>query len=259
MAGEAFRGPSEAAGRPLVNALIAIPVYNEADRIENVLDEIVALGLAVLAVDDGSTDATAGLLARRAGVRVLTHPVNQGYGKSLADAFAYALRAGYEAVVTMDADGQHKAAFVPLLLEALAEADIASGSRYLDGYDYATDAPADRRRINQVITARLNRELGLCLTDAFCGFKAYRASALRCLHITETGYAMPLQVWVQAARAGLRIREVPVSRVYLDVNRHFPGPLRDAEQRLAYYHRVLDEELRRPSVGRSARDLAHVP
>jgi dolichol-phosphate mannosyltransferase len=59
------------------------------------------------------------------------------------------------------------------------------------------------------------------------------------LNITETGWGMPLQLWVQAARLGLRIREVAVPRLYLDPNRAFGGVLNDAEERLAYYQRVI--------------------
>jgi dolichol-phosphate mannosyltransferase len=79
----------------------------------------------------------------------------------------------------------------------------------------------------------------LQLTDTFCGFKAYRRDALARLHITETGWGMPLQLWVQAAYARLRIKEVAVPRLYLDPNRAFGGTMNDAEQRLAYYRRVI--------------------
>jgi len=228
-----------------MNSLIAIPVFNEACHLKGVLDEATALGPDVLVIDDGSTDATGRVLARRGDVEVLTHPINQGYGKSLIDAFEYSVRAGYEVLVTMDADGQHDSSFAPQLIAALADCDIASGSRYMPGSETEDDAPADRLRINRIITGRLNRELGLKLTDAFCGFKAYRTEGLRQLHITETGYAMPLQVWVQAARAGLSVKEIPVPRIYLDPRRAFPGPIRDAEQRLTHYHRIIDEERRR--------------
>jgi dolichol-phosphate mannosyltransferase len=90
------------------------------------------------------------------------------------------------------------------------------------------------------VTAEINARLGLDLTDAFCGFKAYTRRALAALHVTETGYAMPLEVWVQAAAAGLRIVELPVPLVYLDLARSFGGALDDAATRLAYYRSVLD-------------------
>jgi dolichol-phosphate mannosyltransferase len=140
----------------------------------------------------------------------------------------------------MDCDGQHEPARIPVLLEAIHDADIVSGSRYLrDFRQTALPTPADRRYINQTITAELNDAFGLHLTDAFCGFKAYRTSALSRLHITETGWGMPLQLWVQAAQAGLRIKEIGVPRIYLDPTRTFGGRLDDAEQRLRYYRQVI--------------------
>jgi dolichol-phosphate mannosyltransferase len=127
-----------------------------------------------------------------------------------------------------------------VLLEAIDhETDIVSGSRYLRDFRQDSVPPHDRRWINQQITAELNARFGLHLTDAFCGFKAYRREALCRLHITETGWGMPLQLWVQAARAGLRVKEVGVPRLYLDPNRAFGGVMDDAAERLAYYHRVI--------------------
>ena len=105
----------------------------------------------------------------------------------------------------MDCDGQHEPARIPVLLEAIHDCDIVSGSRYLRDFRQDTPAPTDRRFINATITAEINVRYGLNLTDAFCGFKAYRREALEKLHITETGWGMPLQLWVQAARQGLRV------------------------------------------------------
>ena len=193
----------------------------------------------ILVVNDGSTDGTADILARQPGLEVITHPVNRGYGAALISAFAYARRQAIDVLVTMDCDGQHEPSRIPVLLEAIHDADIVSGSRYLRDFHQDTLAPQDRRRINAEITAELNRRFGLNLTDAFCGFKAYRRDALERLHITETGWGMPLQLWVQAARLGLRIKEVGVPRLYLDPNRAFGGVLDDAEKRLAYYRQVI--------------------
>jgi dolichol-phosphate mannosyltransferase len=139
----------------------------------------------------------------------------------------------------MDCDGQHEPTRIPVLLEAIHNADIVSGSRYLRDFRQDTPAPADRRSINAVITREINARHGLNITDAFCGFKAYRRSAVEPLHITENGWGMPLQLWVQAAHHGLRIKEVGVPRLYLDPNRAFGGMLNDPDERLAYYRRVL--------------------
>ncbi len=222
-----------------MQVLTAIPVYNEEKHLEGVLHEVRRYSPNILVIDDGSTDRTAEMLAGQADLQVITHPQNRGYGAALISAFAYARQQAIDVLVTMDCDGQHEPARIPVLLEALCDCDIVSGSRYLRDFRQDTHAPQDRQRINHLITTEINERFGLHLTDAFCGFKAYRREALEKLHITETGWGMPLQLWVQAARAGLRIKEVGVPRLYLDPNRAFGGVLDDAEQRLTYYRSVI--------------------
>jgi dolichol-phosphate mannosyltransferase len=238
--------------------LTAIPVYNEERHVEKVLREVLRYSPDVLVVNDGSTDRTAAILERLsreleqrpAGappgtedhprVRVISHPHNRGYGAALISAFAFAIEQEIDVLVTMDCDGQHEPGRIAVLLEAIGDVDIVSGSRYLRDFRQNDPAPEERRQINRLITDELNARYGLQLTDSFCGFKAYRRSALACLRITETGWGMPLQLWVQAARLGLRLKEVGVPRVYLDPNRAFGGVLNDAGERLAYYRAVLD-------------------
>ena len=111
---------------------------------------------------------------------------------------------------------------------------------WLERFPGDSAPPAARRRINSEITADINERLGLGITDAFCGFKAYSRRALERLKPMEPGYAMPLEAWVQAAAAGLSIVELPVPLVYLDLARSFGGALDDAATRLAYYRRILD-------------------
>jgi dolichol-phosphate mannosyltransferase len=222
-----------------MRVLTAIPVYNEERHVERVLEEVRRYAGDILVVNDGSTDRTGELLARQEGIRVVSHPRNRGYGAALKSAFDFALEGGYDVLVTMDCDGQHEPARIPVLLEAIHDADIVSGSRYLRDFRQDGSAPQDRRRINQIVTGELNGAYGLNLTDAFCGFKAYRREALARLNITETSWGMPLQLWVQAAHAGLRIKEVGVPRLYLDPTRAFGGVLDDAEERLAYYRQVI--------------------
>jgi glycosyltransferase involved in cell wall biosynthesis len=223
--------------------LTAIPVYNEDKHLESVLQEVRRYSSDILVIDDGSKDHTAELLARQQDIAVITHQQNRGYGAALMSAFNYAVKHGVGVLVTMDCDGQHQAARIPVLLEAMHDADIVSGSRYLRDFRQNSRTPEDRRRINEIVTEELNETLGLELTDAFCGFKAYRGSALSKLHITETGWGMPLQLWVQAVYAGLRIKEVGVPRVYLDPSRAFGGVLNDAEERLSYYRSVIAKAL----------------
>jgi glycosyltransferase involved in cell wall biosynthesis len=224
--------------------LTAIPVYNEAKYLQDVLREVRRYSPEILVVNDGSTDETGDLLAAEPGIRLITHPQNRGYGAALVSAFDFAVKGDYDVLVTMDCDGQHEPSRIPVLLEAIHDADLVSGSRYLRDFRQNTPVPEERLRINRQVTAEINERYGLSITDAFCGFKAYRMSVLAKMHITENGWGMPLQVWVQAARLRLRVKEVGVPRVYLDPNRAFGGMLNDAEERLAYYRRVLDTATR---------------
>jgi dolichol-phosphate mannosyltransferase len=224
-----------------VKVLTAIPVYNEERHLRGVLREVRRYTPDILVVNDGSTDGTAALLAREPDLQLITHPQNRGYGAALVSAFAYAVEQDIDVLVTMDCDGQHEPARIPVLLEAIHDADIVSGSRYLRDFRQDTPAPHDRRQINRQVTSELNELFGLNLTDAFCGFKAYRREALARLRITEKGWGMPLQLWVQAARLGLRIKEVGVPRLYLDPNRAFGDVLDNPDERLAYYHQVLHQ------------------
>lgn len=222
-----------------MRVLTAIPVYNEARHVRDVLAEVRQYAPDILVVNDGSTDGTAELLDAEPGLLRIDHPVNRGYGAALISAFAYALETDFDVLVTMDCDGQHQPERISVLLEAIHDCDIVSGSRYFRDFRQDTPAPTDRRFINATITREINERYGFNLTDAFCGFKAYRRGALEKLHITERGWGMPLQLWVQAARQELRVKEIGVPRLYLDPNRAFGGVMNDPEQRLAYYRAVL--------------------
>ena len=226
-----------------VRFLTALPVFNEVKHVTDVLDEVGKYATDVLVVDDGSTDGTRELLSERDDITLLLHDKNQGYGAALQTAFNYAIVMRYDVIVTIDCDGQHEPQRIEQLVYDCAEAEILSGSRYLE-LDQPTDhVPSDRRQINQTITEELNALLGIHITDAFCGFKAYCTGALAKLELTETGYAMPLELWVQAAKHNLRIREMPVPLIYLDEERSFGGALDSADLRLKYYREVIARAL----------------
>lgn len=224
--------------------LLAIPVFNEERYLRRVIEEARRYSRHILVIDDGSTDRTPDLLREHDGIHLITHAENLGYGKSIADAFSFALSRGFSWLITMDCDEQHEACVIPRFAAMMADddADVISGTRYANGHDAGVGAPADRREINRRITALLNERLGLSLTDAFCGFKAYRVPALHNIRITVPGYAMPMQFWVQVARSALRVRELPVRLIYHDPTRHFGGILDDPDARLKHYLEVFEAE-----------------
>jgi dolichol-phosphate mannosyltransferase len=226
----------------------ALPVHNEQSHVAEVLERVRHYSDDVLVINDGSKDGTAAELAKFPWLKVVTHPTNLGYGAALRSAFQIAVDGQYDALVTIDCDGQHEPRLIPDLVAALTDGvDIVSGSRYLAQHEGDSQPPIERRRINLLLTAELNERLGLSLTDAFCGFKAYRVGILGKFDITDAGYAMPLQVWVQAAALGLRIVEFPVPLIYLEEERSFGGSLDDAKFRLKHYHNVLERELHKYS------------
>jgi len=243
-----------------MRTLIAIPVYNEQEHLERVLAEMVRYSPEILAIDDGSTDRSNEILDAHPFVEVHHHDTNEGYGQSLIDAFCIALHRRFDWVITLDADEQHDPAAIDMFMAEAAkgDVDVVSGSRYMPESLRASPVPEERRSINVLVTEILARVTPYRLTDAFCGFKAYRVPALATLSLTERGYAMPLEFWIQAARHGLRVREVPVKLVYVDPSRTFGGGLDDPRVRLRHYLEILDRELadweagRRPS-GRACR------
>ena len=234
--------------------LIAIPVFNERKYVEGVLQRVRQFHDQILVVDDGSTDGTAELLEQRDDIHLIRHQTNRGYGTSIIDAFDYAADHGYDWVITMDCDEQHEPERIPDFVREIRTNrwDIISGSRYMLP-DASNDLPpGDRRMINATITSLVNRLFNWNLTDAFCGFKAHRVSAMKRLHLDQPGYAFPLQLWPRAARHNLRITEIPVRLIYNDPTRHFGGRLDNPASRLQHYLDVLNVELRQdPEHGQS--------
>ncbi len=223
--------------------LAALPVYNEAQYVDEILAQVTAYAPSVLVVNDGSSDATGERLQNWPEVHVVTHEKNQGYGAALKSAFRFAIENDYEFLVTLDCDGQHQPKRIPRFVEACKNADMVSGSRYLKQYEGDSQPPAQRLFINRQVTRQLNELLCLNLTDAFCGFKAYRVEALKSLDIQDNGYAMPLELWVQAAMQHWRIIEVPVPLIYLDLSRSFGGSLDDSDKRLQHYNQCIDQSV----------------
>jgi dolichol-phosphate mannosyltransferase len=230
--------------------LVIIPLYNEAETAIQVVRAVLRWAppaARVAVIDDGSTDGSARAVARLRGVEVVRHEENRGYGASLIHGFAIARERGHDVAVTLDCDAQHEPQLIPQLLAELDGADILSGSRYLPGSERGCAAPPDRVAINREITARIRALTGLAITDAFCGFKAYRVAALAGLRLDEPSYGLPLQLWIQAARRGLRVRERAVGRIYQRSirDRRFWRGLDDPEVRRRYYLGIIQREVER--------------
>lgn len=246
------RSDRAVARRCMHENLVIIPVYNEEATIEAVLGELCRYYSGdVLIVDDGSTDHSMQRINSciRERLAAIHHDTNRGYGASLIDGFHYAAERGYRTMVTMDCDFQHEPCQVPELFDRIADRDVLSGSRYLELQAGDMAAPPERMRINHIITERINAITDFNLTDSFCGFKAYDVSAVAKLTLDEEGYAFPLQFWIQAHLHHLKVAELPVARIYNNLNRSFGATLDDPAVRLAHYNDVIDRELARWNPG----------
>jgi glycosyltransferase involved in cell wall biosynthesis len=192
---------------------VVIAAFNEGKVIHDVVTEVKAAGWSVVVVDDGSRDDTVAK-ARAAGVSVVAHAVNLGQGAALQTGIDYAIRRGARYIVTFDADGQHSANDIPSLVGALADADIVLGSRFL-GKDIE-GASAKRVALLRTATAVSNSLSGLKLTDAHCGFRAFRAPVAPRLRITKDRMAHASQLLRKIKTSGLRVVEVPTTVRYTE-------------------------------------------
>ena len=191
---------------------VVIAAFNEAKVIREVVTGVVQGGWNVVIVDDGSSDATA-TEAKVPGAIVLKHRINLGQGASLQTGIDYALRRGATAIVTFDADGQHDAADIPLLIDALADHDIALGSRFLGRVEGAS---ARRMAMLRTATKVSNRLSGMELTDSHCGLRAFRATAAPALRISQNRMAHASELLRKIKTSGLRLVEVPVTIKYTE-------------------------------------------
>ncbi len=189
--------------------LVVVPAYNEESTVGRVVVGVLAEGLDVVVVDDGSTDET-GAVARAAGAKVIRMPVNVGVGGALRCGFAYAVRRGYTSVVQVDADLQHDPVAVPHLVAAAdaADADLVIGSRFAAGYQ----ASAPRRVVMRMLAGLVSRRVGVDLDDVTSGFRVIREpllSAFAAEYPTEY-LGDTVEAILAAHGRGARIAQVPV-------------------------------------------------
>ena len=185
---------------------VAIPAFEAEATVGRVVRRSVAMGADVIVVDDGSRDAT-GDAARACGVPVLTHDVNFGKGRALKTAFDYLFSRGYEAVVTIDADGQHPPEELPKLLTPWREgADLVLGTR---SHLYAAMGRV-RRASNGTSSWLISQVAGATLPDCQTGFRLYRRSLIEAIGFPEPRFEAESAVLVRAVRKGFRVVGVPV-------------------------------------------------
>lgn len=192
-----------------MRTLLIIPAYNEAGAIGDVIANIRPHFTGTVAViDDGSRDETA-TRARDAGAIVLRHPCNLGIGAAVQTGYLYALASGYDTVIRQDGDGQHDPAHIPRFLELLEndEADVVVGSRFLAREGYQSTLV---RRLGIFILGIVSSLVGGRVTDPTSGYWGVNQRALQVLAKTHPDDYPETEALAVAARAGCRVRELPV-------------------------------------------------
>jgi glycosyltransferase involved in cell wall biosynthesis len=213
--------------------MILIPALNEAGSIGCVTASALKWGLPVVVVDDGSSDSTAGE-AENAGARVLLHDRNRGKGAALTTGFDHALQNGFDAVITLDGDGQHDPSEIGLFIEEYRRngADIIVGSRMSD----VRDMPRIRRFTNRASSFMVSRITGVRITDSQSGFRLVKTRAWQDVAPRLDRFDAEPELLFGAARKFLVITEIPISTIYKR-RKSSIAPLRDTWRflMLAFY------------------------
>ena len=205
----------------LGRVLVVVPTYDELENLQPIAERLFAAvpDADLLVVDDGSPDGTGALAdalaAQDPRVHVLHRTQKAGLGAAYTAGFAWARDRGYDVVVEMDADGSHQPEQLPRLLDALDDADLVLGSRWVPG-GRVVNWPAARELLSRGGNAYTRRVLGLPLQDATGGYRAYRRSVLDALplgDVASQGYCFQVDLAWQTWCHGFRVVEVPITFV----------------------------------------------
>ena len=201
-----------------MKTLIVTPTYNERKNIHELVSTLFELNpdFHILVVDDSSPDGTAEIVeelqADCANLHLLSRNEKTGLGSAYIAGFNYALERDYEAVVQMDADMSHDPKDVPLLIEAIENADLAIGSRYISGIN-VVNWPLQRLIISYGANIYTRLVTRLPVRDATGGFKCWRREALEAINLAgvrSQGYSFQIEMTYRAWLKGFRITEIPI-------------------------------------------------
>jgi len=201
---------------------VGIPAFNEEKNIGSVIAQLDKIADTIIVCNDGSSDMTK-MIAEKMGALVINHDKNLGYGASIRSLFLKAMELNFDALVTMDADGQHNVDDVKTVLEPILknEADIVIGSRFLS--DNNKEIPKYRKAGIRIITKLANTSLDKEITDSQSGFRSYNKQVLSKILPSEFGMGVSNEILIKANKLKFRIAEVPIKVSYEgDTSTHHP-------------------------------------
>lgn len=191
---------------------VLIPAYNEEKNLPHLLSRIPCERKDIVVVDDGSHDSTAAVAAK-CGVAVLRQEKNLGKGAAQRRGFEYLKDEPYDAVITIDADGQHDPALIPQFLKRARDGDydIVIGTRMLEP---TTSMPLIRLLTNLTTSLVVSLMSGQRIRDSQSGYRYLSARVIRGIPLTTSRYQTESEVLIKAGRQGYRIGETPISTIY---------------------------------------------
>jgi dolichol-phosphate mannosyltransferase len=204
---------------PLGPVAVIIPTYNERDNLELIVTRVRTSvpSADILIVDDNSPDGTGEIADKVAvgdtHVHVLHRQGKSGLGTAYIAGFRWALDAGYDVMVEMDADGSHDPEDLPRMLAALETADLVIGSRYVPG-GTVVNWPKSREALSRGANVYVRLMLGIAVHDATGGYRAYRAQTLRTIGLEDVdsqGYCFQIDLTLRTIRGGGKVSEVPIT------------------------------------------------
>ncbi len=206
---------------PKTRTIVVVPTYNEAGNIEKITEEVLKqpVGVDMLIVDDNSPDGTGQIADTLAAspqstgrVHVLHRPGKEGLGRAYLAGFAWALAAGYDTMVEMDADLSHDPLYLNSMIEAAAAADVVIGSRYLNGIS-VINWPLRRILLSWGANKYVRTVTGLAVNDCTSGYRLYHRRVLEALDlgsVRSNGYSFQVEMTFRAQLRGFQITEVPI-------------------------------------------------
>jgi len=194
-----------------VRICVIIPTYNESLAIAGLINQIAKLGLDVIIIDDGSVEDTV-KITTACGAKVFCNPKNMGKGASLIKGYKYALERGFDAVISMDGDGQHSPDDLPAFIQKAqtSQSALIVGNRM----GLTKEMPALRVITNFLMSKLISLIVKQHIPDTQCGFRLIKKELLTKIDLSTSKYETESEVLIKAARLGFKIESIPVKTIY---------------------------------------------
>jgi len=190
--------------------LVIVPCYNAAKFIADTVADIKRYQTNILAIDDGSTDNSYNAMEKIRGIKILRHKRNKGKGAALRTGFNYAIRNNFDAVITIDADGQHKASDIPKFISKAGRFDLIVGSRMHN----VRNMPLRRILANSLSSFIVSRKCRQKVPDSQSGYRLIKTDVIKDVKLEQDGYQMETELLLKAAPKGYKIGWVHIKTIY---------------------------------------------